>query len=337
MGLAEIIGRSKGPVLVIGIGGGGDVVSGIHIKLRLETAGMRAFLGAVLWERWVNDPTPGPIDIAELEGHEPLGRFAAMLKPSTKACRGGRCFKPQAVRVSQALGEHVVGFTVAHGASGFAEGLVEAAGKLGSTTIVAVDAGGDVLARGDEEELWSPLADQVALAGLVEAAERAGLRTFLAVHGLGCDGEIPRDKLLGRMAEIASMGGLLGFDGLTHGDLEVLDRVLRLTVTEASRLPREAFSGAYGWRSMRKGSRKVWLDPFSAVTVLLDPHVVYEASPMAKALSGTTSIWKAKEKLNLMGIYTELDLELDIARHGDSDLEGLRRRGKARLRRARAS
>lgn len=333
MGLAEIIGGSSGPVLVVGIGGGGDVVSGVHIKLRLESAGMRALLGAVLWERWVNDPTPGPIDIAELEGHEPLGRFAAMLNPSTRACRGVRCFEPQAVRVSQALGEDVVGFTLAHGASGFAEGLAEAAVRLGSTAIVAVDAGGDVLARGDEEELWSPLADQVALAGLVEAAGRAGLPVFLAVHGLGCDGEIPRDKLLRRVAEIAGRGGLLGFDGLSRKDLEILDRVLGLAVTEASRLPREAFSGAYGWRSMRRGSRKVWLDPLSAVTVLLDPHVVYDVSPMARALSGTTSIWEAKEKLNRMGIYTELDLELDIARYGDSNLEELRQRGRRRLRR----
>ncbi len=336
MGLAEILGASKNPILVVGIGGGGDVVSGVHIKLRLETWGNRAYLGAVLWERWVNDPMPGPIDVEELDNHEPLGRDAALLGPASKACRGGRCFKPQAARVAEALGQPVVGFSITRGAKGFARALVDASAKLGARTVIAVDAGGDVLARGDEEELWSPLADQVSLAGLVEAAEKAGLKALLAVHGLGCDGEIPREKLLERLASIARRGGLLGFDGLSAADLELLDRVLEVVVTEASRLPREAFSGAYGWRSMRKGTRRVWLDPLSAVTVILDPLTVYQDSPMARAVAGTESIWEAREKLNLMGIYTELDLELDIARHGAGDLDELRRRGRERLLRLRS-
>ena len=57
---------------------------------------------------------------------------------------------------------------------------------------MGVDVGGDVLARGDEQGLASPLCDAVMVAGALRVAGR--VKSLLAVIGPGCDGELTRPR-----------------------------------------------------------------------------------------------------------------------------------------------
>ncbi len=70
--LDEVIGFNVRSVLVIGIGGGGDVVGSTITYSLAVNEGKGAILGAVLWERYVNDVVPGPIRIQELRNADAL-------------------------------------------------------------------------------------------------------------------------------------------------------------------------------------------------------------------------------------------------------------------------
>jgi hypothetical protein len=52
--------RESSCALVLGVGGGGDIVGALATARFLEFCGLRFFLGGLPWERFVYDPVPGP-------------------------------------------------------------------------------------------------------------------------------------------------------------------------------------------------------------------------------------------------------------------------------------
>ena len=120
---------------------------------------------------------------------------------------------------------------------------------------MCVDVGGDVLARGDEEGLASPLCDAV----MVAAALRAVLpRALLAVIGPGCDGELTQAEVAGRVAELARAGTWLGTWGLTPPIADELEAAAKLVPTEASRQVVRCARGEVGRRTTSGGAAAVW-------------------------------------------------------------------------------
>jgi hypothetical protein len=79
--------------------------------------------------------------------------------------------------------------------------LREIASVEGVDCIIGVDVGGDSLASGSEEELWSPLADWVELAAV------ARLSGVLAAHSPGSDGELSQSYVISRIDKVAARGG----------------------------------------------------------------------------------------------------------------------------------
>ncbi len=320
-------------ILVFGAGGGGDAAGTVHLYLKLKRLGANPIIGSIVWERFVVDPVPGPITIEELVNAEPLGWSAALVTGETYALRYGREVRPQLARVAGILGIKALAIDAGKGAEGVAEALRLAAEHLGVEAVIAVDVGGDALARGCEDSLWSPLADSVSLAGLLSS----GIPGLLAVHSPGADGELPRETVLKYIAEIASKNGLIGVYGLTLEEADLLSRVMEVVVSEASKIPFQAFKGEYGVRAIRQGTRKVIVDPSMTVTYLLDAEVVASTTPLPRLVEGTRSIAQARGALNAACIYTELDLELDLSRLAETgetlDLIQLRKSGIERLRR----
>jgi len=74
--------------LVIGIGGGGDVIGAIPTRSYLEFLGVETVLGGLTWERKVSDPQPGPRGIKELEGVEQLNEYSALARAGA-SIKGG--------------------------------------------------------------------------------------------------------------------------------------------------------------------------------------------------------------------------------------------------------
>ncbi len=66
--------RGAERALVLGIGGGGDVVGALAVARLCESLGTPFVLGGVAWERTPVDPHPGPRPLAEIRGGRPAGR-----------------------------------------------------------------------------------------------------------------------------------------------------------------------------------------------------------------------------------------------------------------------
>src|SRR5205814_4362221 len=76
--------RASRRALVIGIGGGGDVIGALASALFCERLGVPAVLGGVTWERRPIDPEPGPRSASEILGARSLHDAALLAGPETR-------------------------------------------------------------------------------------------------------------------------------------------------------------------------------------------------------------------------------------------------------------
>jgi hypothetical protein len=309
MPVVAIIGRAE-RALVLGIGGGGDVVGALAVARTCESLGTSFVLGGVAWERLPIDPHPGPRPLSEIRGGRRLGDAAVLAGPETTTPEGVAFCES---RMAAHLGCETVLVDVTGGPAGAAAGIAAAVTELGCDLLVCVDVGGDVLARGDEPGLASPLCDAVMTAGALRAADR--VTPLLAVIGPGCDGELTASEVLGRIAELARAGAWLGTWGLTPAIAAELDAAAAQVPTEASLQVVRCARGEVGQTPIRRGRRHVELGPVGALTFFFDPQVAPpEALPLTHATAQATSIEEARAALAALGISTELDYERSRAR-----------------------
>jgi len=294
--------------LVLGIGGGGDVVGALATAEACRLYhGAEPTLGGVAWERRVIDPHPGPRALDEIEGGEQLAPGVLSAGAETRVRESGVRFAEAGM--AEVLGERTVLVDVLGGPAAVAAGLEEVARRLGSDLLVFVDVGGDVLAHGDEPGLASPLCDAVMLAAAA-ALEGRGLPMLGAIFGLGCDGELTVAEVVERLAEVAGAGGLAGARGLTAPVVSRLEDAIAVIPTEASAQAVRCFRGEQGETTIRAGHRVVELSPLGALTVYFGAAAaVASAARLARAVDGAASLEEANDRLKALGIKTELDYE----------------------------
>lgn len=321
-------------VLLTAIGGGGDIVSAAVLSRSLSRLGINVVMASVAWERYINDPMPGPLRLEEIVNPIERGKEYVLISGRSYAIRGGRTVIFQAVNVARTLNERIYIVDLHGGVEGYVRALQEIASKEGVDTIIGVDVGGDSLAIGCEEGLWSPLADWMGLSAL------SRINGKLAIHSPGSDGELDQNYILERVDQIARRGGLLGIKVLCESDAKLLEELLKSARSEASLIPLLAHKGVRGEIALRRGTRRVKVSFLSTITFLLDARIVAEGTEPVRALSNTKSIQEARDTLNSFGIYTELDFEEDLVRLGISPDElsadvimRIRREGRERIKR----
>src|SRR5215510_13215712 len=86
----ETLIRGSSCALVIGVGGGGDVVGALATARFLEFCGLPFYLGGLSWERFVYDPQPGPRPLVEIEEVRILHPHAWMVNGNTHTYDGIR-------------------------------------------------------------------------------------------------------------------------------------------------------------------------------------------------------------------------------------------------------
>ena len=199
--------------LVLGIGGGGDVVGALATAEACRLHGGQPVVGGVSWERRPIDPEPGPRAEPEIEGARRLAPGVMAASAETRVRESGVVFAES--RMAGLLGEETVLVDATLGPAQLADGIAAAAAALGVDLIVFIDVGGDALAHGDEPGLASPLCDALLLAAAARLAERDATPVLGGIFGIGCDGELTPPEVLERLAEVGAAGGLAGARGLT--------------------------------------------------------------------------------------------------------------------------
>ena len=315
-----LLSASRRP-LVLGIGGGGDVVGALATAEACRAHGAHPVLGGVTWERRPIDPAPGPRSEAEIEGARRLAPGVLAANGSTRVRDGGVVFAES--RMAELLGEETVLVDATLGPAAIADGLAAAASELGADMIVFVDVGGDALAHGDEPGLASPLCDALMIAAAAHLAKRSvcpggGLAADDAVSvlggifGVGCDGELTPGEVLDRLAEVAAAGGFAGARGLTAPVAARLDQAVAAIPTEASAQALRCFRGEAGQSTIRQGRRTVELSPVGALTFYFDvAKAIWSAARLAATVVDAESLDDANELLHGLGVRTELDYERD--------------------------
>src|SRR5437764_4022267 len=210
---AEAILRATRRPLVIGIGGGGDVVGAFaSAELCRLYDGAQPIVGGLTWERRPIDPVAGPRTAAEILDAEEMAPGVLLAGANTRVA--GRDVRFAESRMAEFLGEQTVLIDPSVGPAAIASGLGHAAQSLNRDLLLFVDVGGDVLARGDEPGLRSPLCDALMLAAGARLLE-SGWTVLLGLFGAGCDAELTPAEVLARLAAVAAAGGLCGAGGLT--------------------------------------------------------------------------------------------------------------------------
>lgn len=297
---------------MIGMGGGGDIVGALATAESARVYdGAAPILGGLAWERRPIDPVPGPRRAEEIDCAHELAPGILLAGPETRV-RGREVFFAES-RMAQFLGEPTILIDLSGGPGAIAAGLAHAATGLGCDLVVFVDVGGDVLARGDEPGLRSPLCDAVMLAAAARLG-RSGHAVLVGLFGIGCDAELSPAEVLARLAEVAAATGLCAVRGLTEPVAERLEAAIRLVPTEASAQAVRAFRGASGLATIRGGARNVELSPVAALTFYLDVEATFRvAGRLAQAVDDANSLEEANDALNAIGVSTELDLERGCA------------------------
>jgi len=286
--------------LLIGIGGGGDIVSTLIVGRFFELFDVECIYGGVVWERISRDPKPGPRAVEEIENCRTINECLAWIDGS---CRIGD-LKPIVAQVAEYLGRDVVGVDITKGEFGVRKSLEDFVKSESIDIIVGVDAGGDSLAKGNEKNLCSPLADSIMLSALSK------LPSILAVVGFGSDGELTRNELESYLSEIARDGGMLGVSILMRDEAEKLFEFVKNVATEASRIPVMAAMGYIGKYTIW-GYYDVNVSILNALTFYIDINILLKFTPLPKAVEGSKSIFEANERLHGLGIKTELDFEIE--------------------------
>lgn len=310
---AEVVLRRARRPLVLGMGGGGDVVGALATAefARLYD-GAEPVLGGLTWERSAIDPGPGPRTVAEIEGADELAPGVLLAGPQTRVRDRDVYFAES--RMAEFLGERTVLVDVHQGPAAIAEGLAAATPKLGCDLLVFIDVGGDVLAQGDEPGLRSPLCDAVMLAA-ASLMHDAGHRVLGGIFGLGCDAELTPAEVLERLSRVAAAGGLLGARGLTEPIAQRLEGAIELVPTEASAQAVRAFRGVSGPAVIRGGAREVQLTTAASVTFYFEIETTIAATGrLARAVLAAAGLEEANDALHALGVSTELDLEREAAR-----------------------
>ena len=308
MGDAEAILRSSRRPLVLGMGGGGDVVGALATaELARLYDGSDPVVGGVTWERRPIDPVPGPRALEEIEGGRRLAPGILLAGPQTRVRERGVVFAES--RMAEFLARETVLVDINGGVRTVTEGLAQAAGTLGCDLIVFIDVGGDVVAQGPEPGLTSPLCDAVMLAAAARLGA-AGQPVLAGIFGIGCDAELTPDEVLARVADVAAAGGLCGARGLTSPVVDRLEGAMGLVPTEASAQAVRAFRGASGITRIRDGQRTVELSSTATVTFYLDVDRTMQAvGRLARAVDRAPNLEEANRALNRIGVRTELDRE----------------------------
>ncbi|MFF9409171.1 DUF1152 domain-containing protein [Streptomyces anandii] len=284
--------------LIVGAGGGGDAVAAAMLHAALYGEENPAVILTYAWDRLLIDAVPGPRRPTDFTGLERL--TPAVWTVPARA----RPIAPAGSTLPRLAAETPHTFALIdpyQGAEGIIRQLEDAVRHLEPESIDLLDVGGDILARGDEPTLKSPLADALTLAACCQV--NAPVR--LLVAGPGLDGELPPEEV----------GDLLGpvVHTFTARDVEVISSVLEWHPSEATALLAATARGVRGACELRDAGPPVPLTDESPAVHEVDLDDAVSRNQLARAVMATAHLDEAEAHSREICGHCETDRERDKA------------------------
>jgi hypothetical protein len=286
-------------ILLIGAGGGGDVCGCLPTYFWLQQLGAIPMLGSLTWERSEVYKNYGPVKFENITGLESIHGTVAIGNHHTKIKNTDISF--QASRISTVLNQTIIFLDISKGVRTLAQDLEKFSTDQKIDFIVPIDVGGDIIARGTERGLKSPLADAMILATIHLISKPK----LLGIFGINCDGELTLEEIDGYFIEFNQNNWFLGARFHEPKELEYMEDIIAKAgaITEASYQPLRYLRGERGMVTIRGGTRTVQLEPEIMNTYFFSVDDIFAQCPIAQAIMDCPSIELANEKL-----LTELKL-----------------------------
>lgn len=282
-------------------GGGGDAVGALLARRALgDTDERPPLVTTCAWERLRIDPVPGPRARSDFKDLGLVGGEPCEVLPSSDTALSGRSVLP---RLAETSGVRIFLHDFEGGAEGLTGQLQRLATSLDVDKLVVVDVRGDIVARGPEPDLRSPLADSLTLAAALET----GIPTSVVVLGPGVDAELPEAEVVRLLEEV----GATEVGRITTEDVRRSEPILAWHPTEATALVAAGAEGVRGSVAMRRGSNLVPITQRTPeVWAVHGPTL--EAFPLAQVLQGAKTLSQVEASMRRAAI-NEIDFERKIA------------------------
>lgn len=284
-------------------GGGGDAVGALLARRALgDTDERPPLVTTCAWERLRIDPVPGPRARSDFTGLGLVGGEPCEVLPTSDTTPSGRSVLP---RLAETSGARVFLHDFEGGAVGLAAQLQRLATSEDADKLAVVDVGGDIVARGPEPDLRSPLADSLTLAAALET----GIPTSVVVLGPGADAELPESEVHGLLEHV----GAATVGRISADDVRSLGPVLCWHPTEATALVAAGAKGIRASVAMRRGQNPVPVTDRTAEVWAVQQQLL-GSFPLARILRQTSSLSEAEDIMRIASI-DEIDFERSVARN----------------------
>ncbi|MGW7195831.1 DUF1152 domain-containing protein [Streptomyces chryseus] len=284
--------------LIVAAGGGGDAVAAAMLHTALYGDGDQAVILTYAWDRLLIDPVPGPRGADDFTGLEPLTPAVWKVPAEARPIAPAGSTLP---RLAAELPHTIALIDPRHGAEGITRQLEDLVTRLRPTSIDLLDVGGDVLARGDEPTLKSPLGDALTLAACCQV--NAPVR--LLVAGPGLDGELSHEDLRGTLGPLVHT--------FTATDTDPISQVLEWHPSEATGMLAAAARGVRGTCEVRDAGLPIPLTDESPTLHEVDLDEAVSRNELARALMSTTNLDEAETLSREICGFSEIDYERNKA------------------------
>jgi hypothetical protein len=284
--------------LIVAAGGGGDAVAAAMIDVALYGEKDPAVILTYAWDRLLVDPVPGPRAPANFTGLQQMTATTWAVPAEAAPIAPAGSTLP---RLAAELPHTFALIDPHHGVQGITRQLEDLISHLAPESIDLLDVGGDILARGDEPTLKSPLADALTLAACCQV--NAPVRLLIA--GPGLDGELPADQLRDKLSALVHT--------LAPQDVEPISSVLEWHPSEATAMLAATARGERGTCEVRDAGLPVPLTDEGPTVHEADLDDAISNNRLARAILATTSLDEAEQHSREICGYSEIDYERNKA------------------------
>ncbi|MFB9736856.1 MULTISPECIES: DUF1152 domain-containing protein [Streptomyces] len=284
--------------LIVAAGGGGDAVAAAMLHAALYGDEDQAVIFTYAWDRLLIDPHPGPRGADGFTGLEQLTRSVRSVPATARPIPPGGSTLP---RLAAELPHTLALLDPHHGAEGITRQLEELVTHLAPASIDLLDVGGDILARGDEPTLKSPLADALTLAACCQV--NAPIRLLIA--GPGLDGELSPDDLRPLFGPLVHT--------FTAEDVDAIGGILQWHPSEATAMLAATARGARGTCEVRDAGLPVPLTDEGPTVHEVDLDDALSRNSLARAVMTTATLDEAEAHSREICGFSEIDYERNKA------------------------